>query len=98
MKINPELISHLEHLARLELSATEKAQMEVDLNRILTMVEQLQGLSTTGVEPLIYLNPEAQVWREDSIKGQVDRTAALAVAPSQDGSFFRVPKVIDLSS
>jgi aspartyl-tRNA(Asn)/glutamyl-tRNA(Gln) amidotransferase subunit C len=36
------------------------------------------------------------VWREDEVKHQLDRKDALKNAPDSDGSFFKVPKVIDL--
>ncbi len=96
MQIDNELVSRLEHLARLELSEAERAQMQVDLNKILTMVEKLQELPTDGVEPLVYLNPDVNVWREDEVKHQVKREDALKNAPDQDGTYFKVPKVIDL--
>jgi aspartyl-tRNA(Asn)/glutamyl-tRNA(Gln) amidotransferase subunit C len=96
MTINSELISRLEHLARLELTDQERAALQTDLNKILQMVEKLQELDTTHVEPLVYLNEEGNVWREDEVKYQVDRAAALQNAPDQDGTFFKVAKVIDL--
>ncbi|HKK75878.1 MAG TPA: Asp-tRNA(Asn)/Glu-tRNA(Gln) amidotransferase subunit GatC [Saprospiraceae bacterium] len=96
MQIDHSLILRLEHLARLELSKDERATIRQDLNDILTMVEQLQDLPTDEVEPLVYLNPDVNVWREDQVKDQVSRTAALKNAPSQDGTYFTVPKVIDL--
>ncbi len=95
MKIDKALISRLEHLARLELSAEERETIMADLNEILEMVEKLQELDTNNVEPLIYVNEDVNVWREDQITGQVDREAALRNAPASDGTFFQVPKVID---
>jgi len=96
MKIDEQLISRLEHLARLELSATEKSSLMKDLNDILAMVEKMNELDTTGVEPLIYVNEDANELRADEIKNQVSRDHALRNAPKSDGVFFRVPKVIDL--
>lgn len=96
MKIDEKLISRLEHLARLELSADEKASLMKDLNNILTMVEKMEELDTTGVEPLVYVNAEANELRADEIDNQVSREAALRNAPKSDGTYFRVPKVIDL--
>jgi aspartyl-tRNA(Asn)/glutamyl-tRNA(Gln) amidotransferase subunit C len=96
MTVNTDLISRLEHLARLELSAQERLSLQSDLTNILDMVEKLQELDTTQVEPLVYMNEEVNVWREDEVKHQVEREAALKNAPDQDGTFFKVPKVIDL--
>lgn len=96
MTIDERLISRLEQLARLELSAEETSRLTVDLNNILTMVEKLQEVDTTGVEPLVYINEEVNVLREDEIKNQVSQAEALQNAPKSDGIYFRVPKVVDL--
>ncbi len=98
MKIDKALISRLEHLARLELSAEERETIMSDLNEILGMVEKLQELDTDDVDPLIYINEDVNVWREDQVSGQVDREVALSNAPASDGTFFQVPKVIDKNS
>jgi aspartyl-tRNA(Asn)/glutamyl-tRNA(Gln) amidotransferase subunit C len=96
MKIDDALILRLENLARLELSTAERTKMQGSLTNILTMVEQLNSLDTEGVEPLIYINEDVNVWREDVVNHQLDRLDALKNAPDSDGTFFKVPKVIDL--
>jgi aspartyl-tRNA(Asn)/glutamyl-tRNA(Gln) amidotransferase subunit C len=96
MQIDEQLISRLEHLARLELSKEERSHIQHDLNKILDMVEKLNELDTTNVPPLVYINEEGNVWREDEVKNQINQTNALKNAPDQDGTFFKVPKVIDL--
>jgi aspartyl-tRNA(Asn)/glutamyl-tRNA(Gln) amidotransferase subunit C len=96
MTITNDLIFRLEHLARLELTDAERTTMSDDLNKILVMVEKLQELDTRDVTPLVYLNEDINVSRPDHISGQVTQEAALSNAPDQDGTFFKVPKVIDL--
>ena len=96
MNIDSILISRLEHLARLELSEEEREQLLVDLNNILAMVEKLQELDTSAVEPLVYVNEEIQELRPDEVGGQISPEKALRNAPDHDDAHFRVPKVIDL--
>lgn len=96
MQIDNTLISKLEKLARLELSEEERQKIQQDLNAILEMVAKLESLETKEVEPLVYLNPDVNVWRKDEVKDQVEQAAALKNAPNQDGTYFKVPKVIDL--
>ena len=96
MQIDDQLISRLELLARLELSDAEKVRLKADLNSILGMVEKLNDLDVEGVEPLVYLNDAINRMREDQVANQVSREEALQNAPDQNGTFFRVPKVIDL--
>ena len=95
MKIDKALISKLEKLARLELSAKEREQIQGDLNAILDMVAKLEELDTTNVEPLIHISEAVNVMREDAVKNQVSREAALRNAPDSDGQYFKVPKVIE---
>lgn len=96
MQIDKQLISRLEHLARLELSSNEREQIQSDLNNILQMVEKLQKLDTDQVQALVYLNEDVNVWREDEVRNQVSKPEALKNAPDQDGDYFKVAKVIDL--
>ena len=95
MQLDKDVISHLEKLARLQLSDPEREQLTADLQRILQMVDKLRELDTTGVEPLIYLNDQENVWREDEVGTQLTPEQALQNAPKQDGQYFRVPKVIE---
>ncbi|MEM1216330.1 MAG: Asp-tRNA(Asn)/Glu-tRNA(Gln) amidotransferase subunit GatC [Bacteroidota bacterium] len=90
------LISRLEQLARLKLSAAERSALQGDLNNILQMVEKLQELDLQDVEPLVYVNSAVQRLRKDEIRNQVTREEALKNAPDHDGEHFKVPKVIDL--
>ena len=96
MQIDKELILKLETLARLELSEAERDKLQSSLNDILKMVEKLDELNTEGVEPLIYINEDVNVLRDDVVKNELSREDALSNAPSQNGVFFKVPKVIDI--
>jgi aspartyl-tRNA(Asn)/glutamyl-tRNA(Gln) amidotransferase subunit C len=94
MQIDKMLISKLEKLSRLELAEQEKISIQKELNEILSMVEKLNELDTTGVEPLIYISAEENVLRVDKIKNQLPHEVALKNAPLQNGEYFLVPKVI----
>jgi len=96
MQVDKTLISKLEKLARLKLSPAESTKIQGDLNNILQMVSKLEELDLDNVEPLIYITEEVNVLREDEIKNQVDRAAALSNAPDKNEAHFKVPKVIDL--
>lgn len=95
MQINQELILRLEELARLELSEQEREKIRQDLENILAMCQTLEELDTEHVAPLVYISEEINVLRSDEVKHQVDRQSALANAPDTDGTYFKVPKVID---
>ena len=94
MEVNRELVDNLAHLARLHFSDEEKNELEQDLQRMISFVEKLKEVDTTGVEPLQHMGSEINVFREDEIQGSVSREEALQNAPKTDGVFFKVPKVI----
>ena len=96
MKIDKDLILKLEKLSRLKLSDTERTTIQKDLSSIIGMVEKLQELDLSEVEPLVYITDEVNVLRTDEVKHQVDRSKALANAPDNNDAYFKVSKVIDL--
>jgi len=94
MQIDRDLILKLENLAKLQLSEEERQRLGHDLTNILTMVEKLQSLDTSNVEPLVYISNVENQLREDEIKGQVSNEAALSNAPESNKPYFKVPKVL----
>lgn len=96
MKADRNLILKLENLARLELTEVEREKLQGSLSDILTMVEKLEELNTEGVEPLVYINEEVNILREDIVKNQLSQSDALKNAPDHNKTHFKVPKVIDL--
>lgn len=94
MKVSSETIDKIAHLARLEVLEDEKLGLLEDMNKILTFMDKLNEIDTRGIEPLIYMNDEINVLREDEIKLEISTENALKNAPKEDGKFFRVAKVI----
>jgi aspartyl-tRNA(Asn)/glutamyl-tRNA(Gln) amidotransferase subunit C len=94
-RISPEEVDHVARLARLELSAAEKARMRQELEHILSYIDKLNALDTTGVEPTSHAVPMTNVMREDEVRPSFPQAEMLANAPEPDGVFFRVPKIIE---
>ena len=94
MEVNSELVNNIAHLARLHFTDHEKKEIEKDLQRMISFVEKLNEIDTTGVEPLKHMSTLSNVLREDETKGSVSRDEVLQNAPATDGIFFKVPKVI----
>lgn len=97
MKIDNETVDKIAHLARLEILPQDREGMLEDMNRILQFMDKLNEINTEGVEPLVYMTGEASVLREDIIQQEFSTSEVLQNAPSQDGKYFRVAKVIDKS-
>lgn len=95
MKITEEKVRALAHLARLEFEGEALEEIRSDLENIVAMCEQLNGLETEGVAPLIYMTDAVNVLREDVVHQEISHEEALRNAPAKDSDYFRVPKVID---
>ena len=94
MEVSSQLVNNLAHLARLYFTEEEKKEIEQDLQQMISFVEKLKEIDTTGIEPLQHMTTESNVLRNDEIKGSIPREEALLNAPLTDGVFFKVPKVI----
>ena len=94
MNIDSETVDNIANLARLELAEGEKQEMIQDMNKILDFMAKLNEVDTTGVEPLVYMTDEVNVFRDDVIKQEITTTEALENAPKHDDKYFLVAKVI----
>lgn len=95
MQIDKDTLHKIAHLARLEVKPEEEAPLLKSLESVLSWMEQLDELDTTDVAPLTHISEEINVMREDVVGNHLPRKQALVNAPSQDGTYFRVPKVIE---
>lgn len=111
MKVTEKEVAYVADLANLELSVEERTEMVRDLNSILDYVGRLNELDTFNVEPMAQVlgrygvdestQPSekfAYASREDILEGlrkSLSPEVALENAPDADGTFFRVPKVIE---
>ena len=88
-------IEKVARLARLELSGGEKKKFGNQLEQILTYMEQLNRLDTTGVEPTSHAIPMDNVFREDEVKLSFPREEILSLSPDQENGHFKVPRIIE---
>ncbi|MFC5409179.1 Asp-tRNA(Asn)/Glu-tRNA(Gln) amidotransferase subunit GatC [Larkinella bovis] len=95
MKVDHETLHKIAHLARLDVRPEEEQSLIESLNEVLTWMEQLNEIDTTGVEPLTHISAELNVLREDEVANQLPREQALANAPEKNDAYFQVPKVIE---
>jgi aspartyl-tRNA(Asn)/glutamyl-tRNA(Gln) amidotransferase subunit C len=94
MDVNDELVDKLAHLSRLKFSESEKTAIKDDLQRMIRFVDKLNELDLADTQPLLHMTEEVNVFREDEVKGSIERSEGLKNAPQHDDQFFIVPKVI----
>jgi aspartyl-tRNA(Asn)/glutamyl-tRNA(Gln) amidotransferase subunit C len=94
MEVNNKLIQDLSRLAKLKFDEKSAEKMKKDLDKIIGFVDKLSEINTEGVEPLIYLSEEANIFRTDEIAHEVSQENALKNAPQKDSDYFKVPTVL----
>jgi aspartyl-tRNA(Asn)/glutamyl-tRNA(Gln) amidotransferase subunit C len=111
MKVTEKDVAYVASLGNLELTAEESTRMVRDLNSILGYIDSLNELDTANVPPMAQVSDKygvdeskqgterfAYASREDVREGlrkSLPHEVALANAPESDGTFFKVPKVIE---
>ena len=100
MSVDRKTVAKIASLARIEMDEDALDRMVPEFNMILTWVEQLGEVDTSGVEPMTAVIPQALRLRDDVIDadpltGGGIRDKVLANAPAPEHGFFGVPTVIE---
>ena len=95
MALDRSDVEKIAHLARLGLNDADIPRTTEALNSILGLIDQMQAVDTTGVEPLYKPQAVAQRLRDDVVTETDRREAYQAVAPSAEEGLYLVPKVIE---
>ena len=95
MSLTQQDVKRIADLARLELTSDELDLYTRQLGDILTYVEQIRALDTTGVVPTSHVL-NRPVDREDEVGPTLTRPDLLSNAPdaSREAGMFKVPRVI----
>jgi aspartyl-tRNA(Asn)/glutamyl-tRNA(Gln) amidotransferase subunit C len=94
MEISNETIDKLAVLAKLQFKEGDKESIRKDLSKIIAFVDKIDELDTEGVEPLIHINREVNVLREDEVSETITQVQALKNAPSKDSDYFKIATVL----
>ena len=92
MKMDIEKVAKL---ARLELSEEEKEIFGNHLDQILTHMEQLNRLDTSGVKPTFHAVTIENAFREDGARPSSVQEEVLSIAPDKENGYFKVPRIIE---
>ena len=99
MALTSNDIDRIANLARLALSPEESERMLSQLNGFFGIVEKMQAVDTSGVQPLAHpvaaIQDIALRLREDVASEPNQREANMRNAPAQGEGLFLVPKVIE---
>ncbi|RYF62024.1 MAG: Asp-tRNA(Asn)/Glu-tRNA(Gln) amidotransferase subunit GatC [Comamonadaceae bacterium] len=99
MALSSTDIARIASLARLQLAPDESERMLTQVNGFFDIVDRMQAVDTTGIEPLAH--PVAAIedvtlrLAEDVVSEPDNRTANQRSAPAVEAGLFLVPKVIE---
>jgi aspartyl-tRNA(Asn)/glutamyl-tRNA(Gln) amidotransferase subunit C len=95
MALDRSDVEKIAHLARLGLNEADIPQTTAAINNILGLVDQMQAVDTTGIEPLAHPLEASQRLREDVVTEHNNRDKYQAIAPAVEKGLYLVPKVLD---
>ena len=95
MKLFREEVQRVAVLARLRLTPKEQSSLTDELDRILGYMDKLNQLDTADVDLFSHAANITNTLREDRVTNRPNADALLANAPDRDGTFFKVPKIIE---
>ena len=99
MKLTPHDLKRLAVLAKITVSDADVGALQVQLHGIFELIDELQAVDTTGIEPLAHpldvVQHVSQRLREDRVTETDQRVVNMANAPAAENGLFLVPKVLD---
>lgn len=99
MALTIDDVRKVARLAQLELNPSEENQTLTHLGNIFNLIDQMQAVDTSGVEPLMHpiamIQEVSQRLRADAVTEVNNREANMANAPQKSDGLFLVPKVIE---
>lgn len=95
MSLSSEDVKTIAHLARIALDESARERIAGDLNTVLELVEDLQAVDTSGIEPMAHPFDAVLRLRGDTVSEVDERDALQAPAPETADGYFIVPRVVE---
>ena len=95
MALTENDVARIAHLARIEISHSDRRAMLAQLNDIFAMIETMQKIDTTGVAPMAHPLGGLQRLREDRVTETDARGENMFNAPKSQDGLFLVPRVVE---
>ncbi|MBI2106783.1 Asp-tRNA(Asn)/Glu-tRNA(Gln) amidotransferase subunit GatC [Candidatus Woesearchaeota archaeon] len=92
MKIDKKILSAVANNARIKLNKKEEEELLPQLNEILKIFSQLQGVNTKDVEPSFQPLQVKNVFREDKVESC--KEDVLANVKNKEDRYFKGPKAL----
>ena len=95
MSLTFQDIERIAHLARIRVTAADVADVKAKLDGIFKLIDEMQAVDTTGIEPMSHGLDMVLRLRDDAVTESNRRDVFLKNAPESADGYFLVPKVIE---
>ena len=95
MAIDTATAAKVAKLARIKVDEAALPALAEEFNAILGVIEQLNAVDVSGVEPMTSVTPQRLKRRADQVNDGDQQMQVLANAPDAREGFFAVPKVVE---
>jgi len=95
MSLTDEEVNKIAYLARLKINPEQLHNYACNLSSIFDLVEQMNAVDTTGIEPMAHPQDVTQRLREDVATEPDQHQLFQALAPETEAGLYLVPKVIE---
>jgi aspartyl-tRNA(Asn)/glutamyl-tRNA(Gln) amidotransferase subunit C len=95
MALSSEDVQRVAHLARIEVTPGEAAEVREKLDRIFDLIGEMRAVDTTGIVPMSHAQDVTAPLREDIVSETDRRETYQSVAPAVANGLYLVPKVIE---
>lgn len=88
-------VERIAHLARLDIDERESKIFSDSLSEILALIEEMNAVDTSSIEPMAHPQDVGLRLREDAATETDQRTEFQEIAPAIENGLYVVPKVVE---
>jgi aspartyl-tRNA(Asn)/glutamyl-tRNA(Gln) amidotransferase subunit C len=95
MSLSLDDVKRIAYLARIAIDDKEAAAVLKQLSGIFALIEQMQAVDTTGIEPMSHAQDVVLRLRSDAVTEFDQHKLFQSIAPQVEAGLYLVPKVIE---
>jgi aspartyl-tRNA(Asn)/glutamyl-tRNA(Gln) amidotransferase subunit C len=95
MALSVDDVQRAAHLARIEITSDEAADVRNKLEGVFEMIERMRAVDTTGIVPMSHAHDAMLPLREDIVTESDRHGLYQRGAPAVEAGLYLVPKVIE---
>jgi aspartyl-tRNA(Asn)/glutamyl-tRNA(Gln) amidotransferase subunit C len=95
MALTLDDVKRIAELARIEVASDEAGAVLERMTGIFTLIEEMQAVDTSGVEPMAHAQDLMLRLRDDNVTETDQHALFQTIAPQVEADLYLVPKVIE---